>query len=250
MDTVVKGRHCHPSDRFREYAVGKVARLERFGLPVSRVDVELSREHAPRQASVCERVEITVIGRGPVVRGEACAADPLAALDLVLDKVEARLRKLADRRRVHHGGRRNPETLRRGATLTEVGAVEPESLVGADAAAPVALAVADRVADSTHGSGGSDRGAVAGPAPRTAAADPDVADAARADGYADGPFLVREKTHAAPPMSVEQALERMELVGHDFFLFQDSASGTASVVYRRRAYDYGVLHLDAAPAKS
>jgi ribosomal subunit interface protein len=64
------------------------------------------------------------------------------------------------------------------------------------------------------------------------------------DEVDQGPFVVREKTHRAPAMTLDQALYEMELVGHDFFLFQDAASGTPSVVYRRKGYDYGVLHLE------
>ncbi len=60
----------------------------------------------------------------------------------------------------------------------------------------------------------------------------------------DGPMLVREKTHAAGPMTLDQALYEMELVGHDFFLFVDVDSGCPSVVYRRHAYHYGVIRLD------
>jgi hypothetical protein len=59
----------------------------------------------------------------------------------------------------------------------------------------------------------------------------------------EGPLVVREKTHAAAPMALDQALYEMELVGHDFYLFIDSDTGQASVVYRRHGYDYGVLHL-------
>jgi ribosomal subunit interface protein len=72
---------------------------------------------------------------------------------------------------------------------------------------------------------------------------PDGGDAS--DETADtGPFIVREKTHRAPAMNLDQALYEMELVGHDFFLFHDTESGTPSVVYRRKGYDYGVLHLE------
>ena len=61
----------------------------------------------------------------------------------------------------------------------------------------------------------------------------------------DGPLVVREKAHAATPMTLDQALHEMELVGHDFFLYMDSEHGSApSVVYRRRAYDYGVIRLE------
>ncbi len=60
----------------------------------------------------------------------------------------------------------------------------------------------------------------------------------------DGPLVVREKTHTAPPMTLDQALYEMELVGHDFFLFVDKESERASVVYRRKGYDYGVISLE------
>ncbi|MEZ5091586.1 ribosome hibernation-promoting factor, HPF/YfiA family [Nocardioides sp.] len=60
----------------------------------------------------------------------------------------------------------------------------------------------------------------------------------------DGPLVVREKTHLGSPMTLDQALYEMELVGHDFYLFVDKESERPSVVYRRRAYDYGVISLD------
>ena len=60
----------------------------------------------------------------------------------------------------------------------------------------------------------------------------------------DGPLVVREKAHAAAPMTLEQALYEMELVGHDFYLFVDKESEKPSVVYRRRGYDYGVISLE------
>jgi ribosomal subunit interface protein len=64
------------------------------------------------------------------------------------------------------------------------------------------------------------------------------------DGPEDGPGrVVREKEHTAQPMSVDQALFEMELVGHDFYLFKDADSGRACVVYRRHAYDYGLIRL-------
>jgi ribosomal subunit interface protein len=64
----------------------------------------------------------------------------------------------------------------------------------------------------------------------------------------DGPMVVREKFHPALPMSLDQALLEMELVGHDFYLYIDSEYMAPSVVYRRKAYDYGVIRLDMAYA--
>ena len=59
----------------------------------------------------------------------------------------------------------------------------------------------------------------------------------------DGPVVLREKVHAASPMTIDQALLEMELVGHDFYLFHDRDCDRFSVVYRRRGYDYGVIRL-------
>ncbi len=59
----------------------------------------------------------------------------------------------------------------------------------------------------------------------------------------EGPLVVREKNFTATPLTLAQALDEMELVGHDFFLYVDAESSQPSVVYRRRAYDYGVIHL-------
>lgn len=62
----------------------------------------------------------------------------------------------------------------------------------------------------------------------------------------EGPLVVREKSHPNTPMTLAQALDQMELVGHDFFLYQDAEAGVPSVVYRRKGYSYGVLRLDGA----
>ncbi|KAJ1684788.1 hypothetical protein LUZ63_020059 [Rhynchospora breviuscula] len=80
-----------------------------------------------------------------------------------------------------------------------------------------------------------------------ALAEPDrAAGPVRVEG--DGPLVVREKTFPAAPVTVEQALYEMELVGHDFYLFVDAGTGAPSVVYRRRGYDYGVIALDLSDA--
>src|SRR5699024_769993 len=60
----------------------------------------------------------------------------------------------------------------------------------------------------------------------------------------DSPIEVREKVHASAPMTLAEAVRRMELVGHDFFLFHDADNDRPSVVYRRRGWSYGVIHLD------
>ncbi len=211
MEIVVKGRHYEVSERFREHVHDKLARIEKFEQRqrLSRVEVQVDLERNPRQQDRAARVEMTVRSRGPVIRAEACAEDKMSALDLAIDKLEARLRKAADRRRIHHGSRR-PVSVAEATAGSDL--VEP-SLVGS-------LNGTSKPVD-----------------------DQPVHKVGPIDVVGDGPLVVREKTHDARPMTLDQALYEMEMVGHDFYLFIDKDSAQPSVVYRRRGYDYGVIHL-------
>ncbi|MBC7679772.1 MAG: ribosome-associated translation inhibitor RaiA [Pseudorhodobacter sp.] len=140
MDIVVKGRNVEVPEHFKERVAEKLAPSERLDSRVFRLDVELSHEKNPRQSSQCQRVEITCLSKGPVIRAEACAADYYAALDAATLKLEARLRKAHDRRRVHHG-------LRTPASVAEATA--------ALAAAP-SPAAADVVEDESEPDGTAD----------------------------------------------------------------------------------------------
>jgi ribosomal subunit interface protein len=210
VDIVVKGRNVEVPDHFRAHVAEKLAPSERLDARVIRIDVELAHERNPRQSSQCQRVEITCASKGPVIRAEASAADFYAALDAAVLKLEARLRKAHDRRRVHHGTK------------------NPPSIAEAAAAPPADLAT--RVARNGHSAD---------------TAYESVALLERSDDEPDdtSALVVRDKTHSAAPMTTTQALHEMELVGHDFFLFSDADSGLPSVVYRRHGYDYGVLRL-------
>lgn len=81
---------------------------------------------------------------------------------------------------------------------------------------------------------------------------PEIRKIAGLEIQGDGPLVVREKHFDAVPLTLAQALDEMELVGHDFFIYVDADSGAPSAVYRRKAYDYGVIHLsmDAAEEAS
>jgi ribosome-associated translation inhibitor RaiA len=160
-------------------------------------------ERNPRQSDHCQRVEITCASRGPVVRAEACSGDFYSALDIAISKLDTRLRRAADRRRVHRG---------RHAPLSVAAATAPLANVEA-AFARGRAALAEREVDEV-------------------------------DEEPDQPWhIVRMKEHPAEPMTVDDALFQMELVGHDFYLFLDKDSGCPSVVYRRKGYDYGVISL-------
>ena len=211
MEIVVRGRNVEVPEHYRQHVEDKVGQLERFDgkLKMLRMDVELFHEKNPRQSAHCQRVEITLRGKGPVVRAEADGADFYEALDLATGKLESRLRRAADRRRVHHG-RRTPASVR----LTGNSAVDGEI------AAAGALDLDRQLAEGPH-----------------------LTDL---DEHLPG-RVVREKHHPAVPMTVDQALHEMELVGHDFFLFQCAETGQPTVVYRRHAYDYGLIRLTDVP---
>lgn len=207
MDVVVKGHHCEVSDRFRQYVEEKLERIEKIDHRVLRCEVEVCQEKNPRQADRAFRVELTMYTRGPVVRAEASGETKQAAFEVSLDRLHAQVRKAADRRRVHRGGAHAPESLKQAM------ARQPANGNGVAPAEDV-----DDDISETHKVG-----------PLTVT------------GH--GPLVMREKTHSAKPMSLDQALYEMELVGHDFYLFVDADENQPSVVYRRRGYDYGVIRL-------
>lgn len=205
-EVVVKGRNVEIPDHFRIYVSQKLARLERLNRSIRMFDVEL--KHAPnrRQRKSCQQVEITAQGRGPVVRGEAHAESFYGAFESAVDRLESRLRRGNDRRKVHYGDK------------------TPVSVAEATAASPL----------PDLGPGAWDR--------------PDGVPVQHDGAAVDGEErelgrIVRTKEHPAVPMSVDDALYEMELVGHDFFLFLDKHSELPSVVYRRHGYDYGLIRL-------
>ena len=204
MDIVLNSRHVEVSDRFRTHVEEKLARLEKHDHRLIRVEVEVDKERNPRLQDRAIRVELTAFSKGPVVRAEAAAEDKMAALDLAVDKMAAQMRRAADRRRVHRG-RHTPVSV--GQAMS---GIEP--------------ALNGGVPEES----GTEHERRVGPIAV----------------LGDGPLVVREKTHRADPMTLDQALYEMELVGHDFFLFVDKESERPSVVYRRKGYDYGVISLE------
>ncbi len=214
VDIVVKGRKTEVPERFRKHVAEKLnlEKIQKLDGKVISLDVEVSKEHNPRQADRSDRVEITLHSRGPVIRAEAAAGDPYAALDLATGKLEARLRRQHDKRHTRRGNGR--------LSAAEVADVVPGVARLNGTGEPVGEERANGVPTTKIGS---------------------------LEVQGEGPLVVREKTHTAAPMTLDQALYEMELVGHDFYLFVDSETKLPSVVYRRHAYDYGVIHLETDP---
>jgi ribosomal subunit interface protein len=215
MEIIVRGRHITVPPRFRQHAAAKLAKLEKLDQKAVRIDVEVSKERNPRQSDRRERVELTIRSRGPAIRAEAAADDRYTALDLAFAKLESRLRRASDRRKIN---KTDSVTLRSPALVAN--GTAPAEPNGNGVVPPRNSELDDR---DDH-------------------AEPDSG-LVPIQMEGDGPLVLREKVHTARPMTIDQALLEMELVGHDFYLFHDSECDRFSVVYRRRGYDYGVIRL-------
>ncbi|MDQ2624234.1 MAG: ribosome-associated translation inhibitor RaiA [Actinomycetota bacterium] len=196
MEIVVVGRHTQVPDRFRTHVESKLAKAEQLAPRAQRIDVEIAHESNPRQSDQSEVVEITVRGKGPVIRAEAAADDRYAALDLATAKLFERLRRHRDR-------------------------IKSRRTSGSSALVPVDVRPLEDIAG------------------------PPTEDGAIEHTLGDSPVVIREKVHEAQPMTLDDALYEMELVGHDFFLFVDAETAQPSVAYRRKGWSYGVIRLDS-----
>jgi ribosomal subunit interface protein len=212
MEVSIKGLGLGITDRFREYATEKSEKVARFAERALVFEVKVSRHNEKNGASGDDRVELTLIGPGPLVRAEAVGADKYIAFDLAMDKLMERIRRAKDRMKVHKSGKRRPVSLREasgdGFKVVDITPADPEVL--------------EKV--------------LTGAIP--------IVDAAEDAEEEWSPVVIRKKVFPAVPMTVDDALYRMELVGHDFYLFIDAETDRPSVVYRRKGWDYGVIGLD------
>lgn len=212
MEIVVTGRHTQIKQRFRDVVETKMNRVTAIAPDAQRAQIVLTHEGNPRQADTAKRVEITVIAGRTVVRAEASSTDEFSALDMALDKLTLRLRRTRDRRKDHRRGYANLVPVDLGVIAPEP---EPEELEEEPNNSPQAAVASDL------GPGESVEVQVG-----------------------DTPIVIRRKLHIAEPMSIDEALYEMELIGHDFFLFVNKETGRPSVVYHRHGWSYGVFEID------
>ena len=211
MELNVQGRNVAVPERFKEYAEKKSERFTQLGDKVQTIEVKVTKDNgvAGHQGI---RVEITVIGRGPVVRAEARSDDKFVAFDEAYVKLVEQLRRARDRRKIHRGGHQRPI-----AVHEATGSLPVLPSEGLTAATPTEeeLSAAE--------------------------------DEAFSDEYAlsdtPTPVEIRRKRFPADELSVDEAVDQMELVGHDFFLFVDKETQEPSAVYRRKGWEYGVISL-------
>ncbi|TFI00335.1 ribosome hibernation-promoting factor, HPF/YfiA family [Micrococcus lylae] len=204
IDVSFIARNITPSETYREHVRERVARLEHLAAGADSIEVKTSRPSSQRHSEQNVKVEVTLRGNGTVVRTEADDDDKTVAFDKAFTRLSERLRRLHDRRKDR----------RRQASVAEATA----DMVPVDSnVSLVEQVLAARKAEE---------------------------EAAGMDVPEDTPVRIREKTFPVTPMTVDEAVDAMELVGHDFYLFQNSETGVPGVVYRRQGWQYGVISLD------
>lgn len=216
MEIVVTGRRVSISQKYRDVIESKMNRVTAIAPDAERVTVVVSHEGNPRQADTAKRVEITVYAGRTVVRAEASSSDEYSALDLALDKLTLRLRRSRDRRKDHRRGYNNQVPV-------DLGVAQEEPAVQEEAEAEPESNSTDAAVAGDLGPGESVEVRVG-----------------------DTPITIRRKLHIAEPMTIDDAINQMELIGHDFFLFTNIDTGRPSVVYHRHGWSYGVFEIDTA----
>lgn len=200
MEIRFTAKNLNISDRFREYVAEKANKVEQFSQRPEELNIKVTRYDHNRKAGQEDSVELTVFEPGHTLRAEAKAADKFSAFDLAFQKLLERLRRYADRHKVHRGG--NHKNL----GVSELSASNFASID----VTPVNHDVLTGEIPFLEETAG---------------------------------LVIRRKQFKSSPMTAEQAVDQMELVGHDFYLFHDSESDEPAVVYRRKGYSYGVISL-------
>lgn len=214
MDITLAAHGVVIPDRFRDYVDEKADKVLALAERAQTFQVKVSRENSSRGHGSEDIVELTVIGKGPVIRAEAKSSDKYAAFDEALDHLIKRLRRAKDKKLVHHG-RQRPEGLSELASrgFSDID-VTPASVEVLRSVATGSIPTLDE-----H---------------ETVPLPPE-----------ETPVVIRRKVFEPQVMTAEEAVDQMELVGHDFFLFVDATTNLSSVVYRRKGWNYGVIALSA-----
>lgn len=214
MDITLAAHGVVIPDRFRDYVDEKADKVLALAERAQTFQVKVSRENSSRGHGSEDIVELTVIGKGPVIRAEAKSGDKYGAFDEALDHLIKRLRRAKDKKLVQHG-RQRPEGLSELASkgFSDID-VTPASVEVLRSVATGSIPTIDE-----H---------------ETVPLPPE-----------ETPVVIRRKVFEPQVMTAEEAVDQMELVGHDFFLFVDATTNLSSVVYRRKGWNYGVIALSA-----
>ncbi|MDR2735960.1 MAG: ribosome-associated translation inhibitor RaiA [Gracilibacteraceae bacterium] len=193
MNIVVRSRQFKMTDALKDYVTKRVKKLEKYPYDFSDVQVTLTVEKGR------QRVEITTLLNGYLLRGEEETLDMYSSVDLVVEKLEKQIKKYRKRFEKRRESLRDMEILPEGSVH---GATN-----GADTVAAAAAMSADAAGD----------------------------EAVERDN------VVRVKKILAKPMTVDEAVMQMNMIGHSFYMFVNAESGQMNVVYGRNDGNYGLL---------
>lgn len=198
------------TDRFRAYAEDKLTKVTQLLPRATALDVKLTRHSVPHTSVAGGRVEITVHGPGSIIRAEADGPDKYMAFDSAYHRVMERARRVHDKRTDHSARKRTPlhDAVATGFQQVDVTPADPAVVEAVRTGSIPTI-------EQSH------------------------------EGETEwSPVVIRQKRFPSKRMSVRDAVDQMELVGHPFYLFVDDASGECAVVYRRKGWSYGVITLD------
>lgn len=188
LEVDVNGRNMEVTDRIQDYVTRKVSKLDRYlpGIEEARVDVAYVK--SARSANDRQVAQITVRGKGFILRSEERADDVFAAFDTALDKIQRRIERYKGKRSRGRGD---------GRSAAEVNAAE---------VTPVEEETGEL-----------------------------------------GPIIARRKRFMLIPMDENEAIEQMELLGHEsFFVFYNMMTNSVNVLYRRRDGTFGLIETEMA----
>ena len=211
MEVIISARNLTVSDRFRDYVADRVHKIEHLSQRADSLSVKVTRHDHSRNAGPEDQVELTVHEPGHVIRAEANASDKFAAFDVAFGKLSERLRRAGDRQKFHRGQHSPP-------SISEMSAHDFAELDVTPVDADVLL--------------------------NGRAMEGDAAETVEAPDFGESPVVIRRKEFETKPMTADDAVYNMEMVGHDFYLYLDSETQKPSVVYRRKGWNYGVISLD------
>ena len=208
MELRISGKNLTVSDRFRDYVSEKASKVEQFAHHPEELNIKVTRFDHRKNSGQEDKVELTVYEPGHVVRSEAQASDKFAAFDVAFGKLLERLRRYSDKKKGHrsvgHKTLGTSELTASGFSDLDITPADPRLLTG-----EIPVIDAGEIQDAQE----------------------------------QIELVIRSKEFEREPMTKEEAVSLMELVGHDFYLYHDLESDQSAVVYRRKAYSYGVISL-------
>ncbi len=207
MDVQIKAKNLRLTDSLQEYVQSRVRKLERIPERITDAKFELKSE---RNRTGGEQIvaQFTIATKHAILRAEEKNHDIHAAIDLAVERMARQIQRFHDKKLFHRR--------RQGRLASDV---IPETM-----AAEAGLTAEEAPGEQPMASNG----------------------AAALEDEEPIEIAVRRKRFKIQPMNEEEAIEQMELLGHDFFVFYNVDEAQVNVAYRRRDGQYGVIQPELA----